>query len=735
MKKRILSFLLFVLVFFASATTKLTLQNGVNVFFEGCSDGSIRFEAIGKKSKNPVDIFDLKREPSKVDFVKMEDGSFSWENYIVVPVENGYTLLCDNEEIYTSTFNEEPKLLREIRNWKKGDEFYGFGEACRNISLRNQSFAIWNISKYGDHAYLFIPFYITNKNTCVYYNANSNDRIYFQDGEDFQVYRSEYHRIECFVRQDSSAKESIAKFYKETESLCMLPRWSFGFIQSKYGYKSQEEVMALVDEFKKCDIPLSAVVLDLYWFNKMGDISFTSKDFPEPKKMNDYMEENGVKLITITEPFFSTDSVNYNQLLSGNMLCKSTKGGVQLWRDWWCVNGSKEGALFNPLAKKASSFMAEKYSVMLDDGIDGFWTDLGEPENAPKETKIGKYSLIDFHNYYNYFWTKSLYDGMKSVNPNKRLFIMSRSGYTGIGKFNVSVWSGDVTVSWPSLESQLAYGLNAAISGLSYWGTDIGGFTPEKTNPELFVRWFQFGAFTPIFRAHGTDSREPWIFSDKETSIITKYINWRTAMIPYVYSTARQTMSGIPMMRPMFYENNTIPQEFIETEYMFGDSILVAPVTKQLVAEGEKNIYLPAGNWYEFESLKKISSDNGVSLSVKLGMENIPVYIKEGAIIPCERDGIQYLFVIPSEKINNSFVLYNDDGETEQYKDGDYSEVKFILDGMSIKCEVSGVEKYLNKDFVLVIPASIKTEGNWITSGNVNTKKVNLADLEKGLNF
>ena len=111
---------------------------------------------------------------------------------------------------------------------------------------------------------------------------------------------------------------------------------------------------------------------------------------------------------------------------------------------------------------------------------------------------------------------------MKSVHPDKRLFIMSRSGYTGIAKFNVSVWSGDVAVSWPSLENQIAYGLNAGLSGLAYWGSDVGGFTPEKTNLELFVRWYQFGAFTPVFRAHGTDSREPWIFTDRETEIVSK---------------------------------------------------------------------------------------------------------------------------------------------------------------------------------------------------------------------
>jgi len=735
MKKHLISLLLVFIAFFAVASTKLNLSNGINVIFEGCSDGSVRFEALGTKPVAPTKEFELKRKASDSEFVQNSDGSYVWKNYKVLPIENGYTLFCAESELYTSIFSEEPKQICERRNWKTATEFYGFGEAGRKVSLRNQSFKIWNISKYGDHAYLFVPFYITNANTCVYYNANSNDQIYFQNNEDTQAYRSDYHRIECFVRKDGSAKESVSKFYKETESLCILPRWAFGFIQSKYGYKSEEEVLSLVDEFKQRNIPLSAVVLDLYWFNKMGDISFTSSNFANPKQLNEKMEEDGVKLITITEPFFTTDSINYETLRKGKMLCKNKKGNIQLWSDWWCVNGSKSGALFNPIAKKSTDFMADKYSKMLQDGIDGFWTDLGEPENVPDNTMIGKYSLTDFHNYYNYYWTKSLYEGMKSTSPDKRLFIMSRSGYTGIGKFNVSVWSGDVSVSWASLKNQIAHGLNASVSGLAYWGSDIGGFTPEKTNPELFVRWYQFGAFTPIFRAHGTGPREPWTFSDAETEIVSKYIKDRTAMLPYVYSTARQTMSGVPMMRPMFYESDSVPQEFIETEYMFGDSILVAPVTKQLASEKEKSVYLSSGNWYEFDSLNKIEAVGGKTISVELSMENIPVYIKEGAIIPAEKNGAEYIFLIPSDGIEKEFVFYNDDGETEQYKNGNYSETKFILNGFNLKAETSGVEDYLTKEFTLVVPSSVKVGTDWNTNGKFMTRTVSLEKLKAGIQF
>lgn len=722
MKKQLLSFILFIsLVLTANAATKLTLANGTKLTFEGCVDGSIRIEALGSKPNAPVKAFELKRKADSVEFSKESDGSFAWKEYVVVPTENGYKLFHNGEELYTSTFSEDKKLLKEIRTWTNADEFYGFGEASRTTSLRDQVFTIYNESKYGDHAYVFVPFYVTNKNTAVYYNANGKDKIYFQNGKDSQSYRSEYYRIECFVRQDNSMQESVQKFYAETETSCILPKWSYGYIQSKYGYKSAQEVIDLVNDFKAHDIPLSAVVLDLFWFKKMGDISWTSPDFQNHKEMEEHMEANGVKLITITEPFYSENCVNYNELKSMGLLCKG-KNGIAMWRDWWCLDGDKTAGIINPLGKKINKFMGKKYTEMLESGIDGFWTDLGEPEKVPSDVKYGKYAEQDFHNYYNYYWSKALFEGVHAINPDKRLFIMSRSATTGSGKFNVSVWSGDAGVSWPALTNQLAYGLNAGISGLAYWGSDVGGFVNPDSPEELYTRWQQFGAFTPIYRAHGTGPREPFAYSEKTEKIVANLIRTRMQLLPYIYSTARQTMNGTPMMRPMFYESSETPQEFMNSQYMFGDSILVAPIVKEIQAEGERTFYLPKGNWYNFYTLEKV--DGGKSITTKSTIENIPVYIKEGAIIPAEKDGKNYIFVIPAAGIENTFTLYNDDGETEQYKSGAFGELKFSLNGNSLKAEISGQESFLQKEYTIATPAS---------KGKFNTKTVTLEDLKNGI--
>ena len=438
----------------------------------------------------------------------------------------------------------------------------------------------------------------------------------------------------------------------------------------------------------------------------MGDIFWTSSDFSDYSAMNDYMEENGVKLITITEPFFTTESENFQELKKDGLLCKDSKGKLALWREWWCFD-DKSGGVFNPLGKKASSFMAKKYSAMLDSGIDGFWTDLGEPEGAKENIKYGKYAELDFHNYYNFYWTKALYEGVHSVKPDQRLFILSRSAGTGSGKFNVSIWSGDVSVSWPALKNQIAYGLNTGISGLPYWGSDVGGFVQPNSPEELYLRWQQFGAFTPVYRAHGTGSREPFAYSEKIENLVSKVIKTRYKLLPYIYSTARQTMQGLPMMRGMYYESEKAPARFLDSQYMFGDSILVSPVMEELSDTTEHTVWLPKGTWYNFFTMEKITASNDMEYTMNVNLETVPVFVKAGSIIPMKEEGKDVILAVPEKSLKTSFTLYKDDGKTESYKNGAYSEIILTLDGNRLSAKTAGSEEFLVKEFAVILPGQM----------------------------
>lgn len=405
-------------------------------------------------------------------------------------------------------------------------------------------------------------------------------------------------------------------------------------------------------------------------------------------------------------------------------MCRDNKGKIALWSDWWTLKKDRNGGLFNPLSKNASDFMGRKYSRMIDSGIDGFWTDLGEPERAPSTVKYGKFNEIDFHNYYNLYWTKALYEGVKKFYPEKRLFILSRSAFTGSGKYSVSVWSGDISVSWKSLFNQISFGINTSMSSLPYWGCDTGGFFPEETEKELFVRWHQFSCFTPVYRAHGTGKREPWIFTQKEEQLISDSINFRKKLLPYIYSSAYLTMNGEPMMKGMFLESSDCPKEFYDYQYMFGPSLLVSPVISSLASQSEKSVYLPNGIWFDFYNYKRFEGNQ--EINVKVSMENIPVFVKAASIIPLQETEIINLLVFPENSTENTFTLYDDDGETELYKNGKYGKVVFYLKDFYLKAEISGDKSFIKEKYKISIPGK---------NGSLKSKTVSLSEIQNGINL
>lgn len=700
-------------------------KNGDFYFsFYGNSDGSVFIDVHTKDYNVPTQDFELasKMELEEFKFNKTEG---NWNNYTVSITNNTYTMFESGNPVYTSEFSYSSDNLVEKRVWYSANEYYGFGESSTSMNLAGQQFKIFNESKYGNQAFLFIPYYVTNESDGVYYEANGKDVITFQSDKKYgQRYSSSSGRIASFYWKSSSIKENVTTFYKMSNSYSLLPKWAYGFIQSKYGYKNQQEVVDLVNEFDKRNIPLSGVVLDLYWFEKMGDIYWNEKAFPDPKGLNDFMEEKGVKLITITEPFYTNKCINHDDFLEKDFFGKSESGNVVYWNAWWCL-GDPKGAIINPLHPDASKILGEKYAKMLDSGIDGFWTDLGEPESAPSRVMFNNITENQFHNYFNYFWSKAIYDGVTQIYPDKRLFMLSRSAYTGSTQFNVSVWSGDVAVSFPSLQKQIVLGLTAGMSGLPYWGSDVGGFTPEKFDDELLVRWYQFGAFTPVFRAHGTGPREPWASTEENTKIISKYINYRMNILPYTYSLAWEANTkGIPMMRPLFFEQSNIDVKYLDSEYYYGPYILSAPITVSKRNAKTKEVYLPTGNWYDFETLKRFEGDK--TYTFETSMENFPLFIKEDAIIPMQSNGKDILFVIPTEKSKSEFVWYEDDGETNNYKTkNEYVEIKCSLDGM--KLNISGIDK--EREITVVIPnsVSVKTSG-WQKKDKVLYKTIKVSD-------
>jgi len=438
-------------------------------------------------------------------------------------------------------------------------------------------------------------------------------------------------------------------------------------LQSKYGYKNTKEVLDVVKGFEDRSIPLSGVVLDLYWFKHMGDYSWDTKNW-DPVLLDATLESKGIKTVAITEPYFTSDSRLFPALEASGALVQDGSGNPLRWNSWWCFD-SLDGSIVNPLAPGAQKILGQAYKDMKASGIDGFWTDLGEPEENPETGFYNGVDSVQFQNYYNRSWNTILRNALREQDPHQRPFILSRSGYTGSAGMGVSVWSGDVTSEFETLARHPALGVTAGLEGFSFWGSDVGGFISRGLpNKELFIRWHQFGAFSPVYRAHGAQSpREPWIHGDPTEKIVGDLIRLRAQLLPYIYTTAWQTWDqGIPMMRPLWFESSQEEASWNQPgSYLFGDNLLIHPVTSPMV--DSVTFWLPPGTWRDwFTGEVRVG---GKEVKYPVTLVNFPVLLKAGSIIPTEQKGKKVMMVYPQAGVADG-LLYEDDGVTEAYRQG-----------------------------------------------------------------
>lgn len=698
------------------------------ISFKECKNNMINIKAYKKNTKIKESSFYINLDESQSQVLKNQD-KYKVGRYLIREEKNGYSLWNGDVKLYESSFELVNSGIKEYKDCLNKERFYGIGEASDKVVLNGMEFQLRNNAEYGNQARLYIPFYFTNKGDSFYYNINTGDIINFSDKKEAKVENITNNEIlDYYYWNTKSPQESVDEFYKLSNSYSLLPKWSFGYIQSKYGYENQNEVIDLINKFEAKKIPISAVVLDLQWFYTMGDLDWDKNKWKAPKELKTFLNSKDVKLITISEPFYTVNSKNYKEYEDNGIFAKDINGNTVTWSDWWCF-GADYGAILNPIAPNAKKIAGKKYQQMSEMGIDGFWTDLGEPENTPESAYFSNFTEQEFHNYYNKEWSKLIYESMNEKYPDKRLFILSRSGFTGSAAYGVSIWSGDSTSSFEGLRKQVAMGINSGLTGFSYWGCDVGGFESgkQKPNEELFVRWMQFGTFIPIFRAHGAMSpREPWIYSGKSEDIITKYIKKRYEFLDYIYSSAFETyLQGTPIMRPMFYsysnDENLIENE---TQYMFGDYIMVVPIT----AKNKKSIkiYFPE-ECYDINNFEKIEKGEK---EVKVSLEDIPVYFIKGAIIPTEKDGNKILTIISGK--NSSFTIYLDDGISNNYKSGNYNkiEIKTSKNGIIINSMVE------EKRVIRVLKDGVEFKNSiWKDDGKFMTYELNITKGENKIDY
>lgn len=514
-------------------------------------------------------------------------------------------------------------------------------------------------------------------------------------------------QIDYYFVSGKNMDEVIAGYRTLTGKAHIVPKWALGFWQSRERYKTQDEILSTVAEFRKRRIPLDNIVLDwFYWKeNEWGSQEFDPARFPNPDSMIRVLhDQHHAKLMISVWPKFYEGIHNYEEFARRGWLYKRNIADRQ--KDW--VGPGYTSTFydaFNEDARKA--FWDLIHQKIYTKGVDAWWMDASEPDIlsnvSPERRKqqIGATALGPAAQYLNAYPlqnAKGIYEGQRSVDPNKRVFLLTRSGFAGSQRYAAAIWSGDIGARWHDLKAQIPAGINFSLSGLPYWTMDIGGFVVEnrfeRPNEkdleewrELMTRWYQFGAFVPLFRVHGQfPFREIYHIAPEGHPAYTSmlyYNQLRYRLLPYIYSLAGQAYhNDYTIMRglPMDFGQDTAVRN-IGDQFLLGPSLMVSPVYNY--GQRTREVYLPKGQgWYDLYTGKRF--EGGQKVKADAPYERMPLFVKEGAIIPFGPD-LQYTDEKPADTLtlyvytgrNATFSLYEDGGTTYDYEKGAYSVIPF----------------------------------------------------------
>ncbi len=539
-----------------------------------------------------------------------------------------------------------------------GEHFYGTGERGTDLDLRGLEFDSFN-EQHGGYPTggmpptmnVNIPFVISSNHYGIYFDDTFKG--HFDIGcrdPGLLGYTADGGELSYYFIYDPTIKGILSDYTWLTGRAPLLPKWAYGYIQSKYGYRNYQAAEQAIQTLRADTIPCDAIVLDLYWFSNMGDLDWNTAAWPNPSQIMSQFLSQGFKTIVITEPYITANSLNFQTAGQQGYLAKNRSGQSYIMSDWWSC-GCDAGLLdiTNPAAQ---SWWWSKYQHIFNTGVSGLWTDLGEPERDYADMQFHMGPDLEVHNIYDFLWAQTLFDGFNTTYPNRRLFNLTRSGYAGIQRLGVVTWSGDVAKTFSGLAVQLPLLLNMSMSGIVYHNSDIGGFDGSSpTAPELYVRWMEFGAFCPVMRAHGYDGlggTEPWVFGDSTENIVRKMIDLRYSLLPYNYTMAYESYeSGIPLARPLVLEYPDDPNVINESSaYMWGDNFLVAPVVQS--GQTSQTFYMPQGKWIDYWSDRVYNG--GARITVDAPINEVPLFVKAGSIIPMQ-PVMQYTGQYPANTI------------------------------------------------------------------------------------
>lgn len=617
-------------------------------------------------------------------------------------------LLNEDYSDYGVSFdNDEVRCFKKLFNDEK---FYGLGEKSNQLLKNGNQYTMWNsdfpaYDSKRDPLYVSIPFFIGLRNYKAYGIFFDNTyKSYFNMGasnNEFYWFGADKGEMDYYFIYGPEIKKVISSYTMLTGRIELPPMWALGYQQSRWSYYPESTVRRIAQAFRDYQIPCDVIYLDIHYMNGYRVFTWDKNRFPNPPKMLADLKKQGFKLITIIDPGVKADSEYFaaKEGIENNLFVKYPNGKFyqgEVWPSW---------AYFPDFTyDKTRSWWADKLSALLSDGIEGFWNDMNEPsvwgQAFPDIVQFNDNGFgadhKKIHNVYALEMAKATQESLKKYSPDKRHFVLTRAGFAGIQRYS-AVWTGDNVANDEHLHLACTMPVNLGLSGVPFVGSDAGGFIGEPS-ARLYTRWMQLASFTPFFRGHSeinSRAKEPFAFDPNAMSIVRDAIRFRYRLLPYLYNEFyNSSVSGLPIMKPMFlnYQNDeNCYSPDTQFQFMLGDNLLIAPVLSS--TENFKKLYLPEGKWYSINENKVYNGDEWIIVNAPI--DAIPVFIREGAFVPMQNvqnyigeKNIDELHVLlfPSKK--GEYKLYQDDGVSNDYKNGKYSITKFSEVSAENKLEV-----------------------------------------------
>ena len=723
-------------------------------------------------------ISDHQLRPSVFSFKETEN-SFRVETNTVVCLINKSNFLISFEDINGSLMNEDLHPIHWEENADYGgyyiyttkkcqdqESFYGLGDKSGDFNLRGNRFVNWNTDAYSfgkgqDPLYRTIPFYIglhSGKSYGIFFDNTFKSHFDFAHQEPDKVsFWADGGEMQYYYIHGPHMMDVVKRYHSLTGTHVMPAKWALGFHQCRWSYYPEKKVKDIARNFRERRIPCDAIYLDIDYMDGYRCFTWNRKYFPDPARMMKELSDDGFKTVVIIDPGIRVDE-NYRIFSEGkqnNYFCRRCDDYFMeghVWpgrcqfpdftnpkvREWW-------GSLFNEL---------------LDAGVAGIWNDMNEPAvfgtgTFPVDVRHNydgyHGSHRKAHNVYGMQMVRSTYEGLKKLRKNKRPFTITRAGYSGVQRYS-SVWTGDNVASWEHLKIALIQCMRLSVSGISFCGSDIGGFSGEP-DAELFTRWIQLGVFSPLMRAHSagdTSEREPWSFGKEYEDINRKFIELRYKLLPYIYSAFwEHHRHNFPILRPLvMHEQNNIDTHCIQDIFTFGDKILVAPVTDH--GARTKDVYLPSGKWFDYWTHEHF--EGGQIYQLKAPLDSMPIFVKAGSVIP-EAPLMQYVGefdidelifqVYYSDYEVNSFY-FEDHDDTFAYEQNIYLEKKYVVNGtaesMTITQNIEGLftPRYETYNLKIIglpfIPLKVIVDGKEY-HGDLSFDELKRVRINTGKNF